>query len=60
MAKHRVYGWKVTSEGSNVAVFNDKESAETVAWVLENTYDTGGFKVVPVYQAYSYYLTRNL
>lgn len=50
MAKHRVYGWKVTDEGSNVAVFNDEESAETVAGVLEDTYDTGGFKIVPVYR----------
>jgi len=50
MAKRHIYGWRVTDEGDSVAVFKDRESAETAAGVLEDTYDTGGFCVVPVYR----------
>lgn len=48
-AKHRIYGYRVTDEGETIAIFADEQSAISAANALEDTYDTGGFDIHPVY-----------
>lgn len=49
MARYRIYGYRVTDEGETIAVFADEQSAISATYALEDTYDTGGFDVRPVY-----------
>ena len=49
MARYRIYGYRVTDEGETIAIFADEQSAISAVNALEDTYDTGGFDILPVY-----------